>query len=253
MAAITKNVLLVLTSHEKIPGLLMDTPTGWYLEELAHPFLRFKREGYYVVIASVNGGHTTVNPQSLKDADDEAKGFWDNSDYRTLTENTLRLEDLDGTKFDAVFFVGGHGTMFDFPKCSALERISREVFERGGIVSGVCHGPIAFCDIHLTSGELLIRGRRVTGFSNEEEDQAGLGKYLPKHEDGKQNLADILTDCGALYSKGPAWKPYTVTDERIMTGQNPASARPLSENIVRELKKGGATMTQNETAATRTV
>jgi putative intracellular protease/amidase len=231
-----KKVLLVLTSHAKIDGT--EIATGWYLPELSHPYFRFKKEGYLIDFASINGGTTTVSPSSLDMNDEENKLFWENPETRSLTENTKSLSEFDGKSYDVVFFVGGFGTMWDFPFSSHVDRVGREVYEVGGIVGAVCHGPIALSNIRLSSGELLIAGKGVAGFSNDEEAAVGLESYLPEHKaaSNKKSCEDVLQTLGANYTKANAWGVHVVNDSRVITGQNPMSAKSTADAIVAALQ-----------------
>ena len=136
-----------------------------------------------MTIASIAGGSTTASPSSLEGSfyDEESKAFWE-GEGKVLTENTVALDTLDGTTFNCVFFVGGFGTMLDFPFAPSVDKVGREVFENGGVVGAVCHGPIAFANIKLSNGDLLIKGKGVAGFSNAEEAAMGLLDQLPEHE-----------------------------------------------------------------------
>lgn len=226
----TKRVLLVLTSHGKVAGT--ETTTGWYLSECAHPYFRFKNAGYDVHICSVSGGVAPPTPNSLETDDEENRRFWNNEDTRSLTESTRPLFEYDGKHLDLVFFVGGTGTMWDFYDNPDVNRIAREVYERGGVVAAVCHGPIALVNVRLASGEYLVDGKKCTGFSNEEETFTGLMDVFPDRG-GRRLLEDLLMHQGAQYTKAAAWAPHIECDERLFTGQNPASAAPLADAIVK--------------------
>lgn len=223
-----KKVLMVLTSHAAAD----DKATGWYLPECAHPYFRFKKAGMEISFASIDGGNTTVSPSSLDMTDVENKEFWENPETKGLTQNTSKLSDFKGSDFDIVFFVGGFGVMFDFYDNEHVNRIAREVYEKGGVVSAVCHGPIALAQVRLSNGDLLIKNKGCAGFTNEEEDQAGLRNILPMREGGA-TCGDILTAQGALYSKGAPWGSHVVSDNRVITGQNPASAGDTADEVIR--------------------
>ncbi len=124
--------------------------------------------------------------------------------------------------------------MWDFPNDLNVQRISREMYENGGIVAAVCHGPIALAKVRLSNGDLLIAGKRVTAFSNDEEDQCDISVHLPAHDDvgGLKTPGDILAAVGGVYSAASAWSSHHCVDGRLITGQNPASARATAEAIV---------------------
>lgn len=232
-----KNVLMVLTSHGKIEGT--DRTTGYWLSELTHPYWTFINAGCNVDICSVKGGVAPVAPSSIDLSDNENKRFWDSPKLRQLTEKTLPLESFDGKNYKAVFYVGGFGTMWDFPFTPAVDRVSREVYENECIVGAVCHGPIALSNIRLTDGSLLLKSKQVTGFSNAEEDKAGLYDQLPQHTniggvDGLngRSCEEILAACGGHYIKGQPGSCHVVTSDRVVTGQNPQSAAATAMRIV---------------------
>jgi len=223
----SKKVLMVLTSH----GAAGDKATGWYLPECAHPYFRFKKAGMDVSFASTAGGDTTVSPSSLDMNDAENKLFWETADTKALTQGTRKLAEFNGNDFDVVFFVGGFGVMFDFYDDEHVNRVAREVYEKGGVVSAVCHGPIALAGVKLTNGDFLINGKGCAGFTNEEEDMAGLLDILPVREGGA-TCGDILSAKGAKYTKGDPWGCHVVSDSRVITGQNPASAGATADAIL---------------------
>ena len=229
----SKKVLMVLTSHESVTAADgTSKPTGWYLPELAHPFLKFKNAGYDIQLCSIKGGNTFCTPASVDLTDAENKEFWETPSLKDLTMNTKALDTFNGKDFDIVFFVGGFGTMWDFPFIDAVDRVGREVYENNGIVAAVCHGPIALANIHASNGELIIKGKAVAGFCNEEEAMAGLLDLLPEHAGKGKTCEDVLTSLGAKHTKADPWKPHVVSDSRIYTGQNPASAAPLADAII---------------------
>ena len=226
----TKKVLMVLTSHGCVAGT--GTTTGWYLSECAHPYFRFRDAGYEITICSINGGVAPPTPSSLETDDEENRRFWSDESTRSLTENTKPLFEYDGKHFDLVFFVGGTGTMWDFYDNPDINRIAREVYERDGVVAAVCHGPVALTNVRLADGEFLVAGKACTGFTNEEEQATGLIPVLPEHE-GIKLLEDLLVNRGGKYSRAAAWVPHIECDRRLCTGQNPASAAPLADAIVK--------------------
>lgn len=229
----SKKVLMVLTSHDSVTAADGSSkPTGWYLPELAHPYLKFKKAGYDIQLCSISGGDTFCTPASIDLNDAENKEFWETPSLKDLTINTKTLDTFNGKDFDIVFFVGGFGTMWDFPYADAVDRVGREVYENNGIVAAVCHGPIALAKIHASNGELLIKGETVAGFCNEEEEMAGMLDVLPEHVGKGKTCEDILTSLGARHTKADPWNPHVVCDSRICTGQNPASAAPLADAII---------------------
>lgn len=230
MATAKPKALLVLTSND----VLGDTgkKTGWYLPEAAHPYNVLVKAGVECVFASPKGGVAPLDEGSidLKDAGNAA--FWPRMD---LTKKTKKLSDCSADNFDCVLFVGGFGTMWDFPDDKDVQRLARDVFEKGGITAAVCHGPCALVNVKLKSGEYLVAGQEVTAFTNAEEDYVKLRTVVPF------TCEDKLKERGAKHVDGGVFKAQVCIARggRLITGQNPPSASPLGEAIVAALKKLG--------------
>ncbi|GAA3136300.1 type 1 glutamine amidotransferase domain-containing protein [Planomonospora alba] len=223
MTSPTKRILTVLTSHDR----LGDTgrATGFYVSEAAHPWEVFRKAGFEVDLASIAGGEP---PQDGYDSGDPVqREFLEVFGERLRT--TPRLAEVDPAGYDAVFFAGGHGTMWDFPGDGDVTRVARAVYERGGVVAAVCHGPSALVDVTLSDGTHLVSGREVAAFTNAEEAAVGLTEAVPFL------LADALTARGARHSAGPEFAEHVVRDGRLVTGQNPASAAATAEQVVAAL------------------
>ncbi|MEU9889340.1 type 1 glutamine amidotransferase domain-containing protein [Sphaerisporangium sp. NPDC051011] len=218
-------ILLALTSH----GELGDTgrTTGFYVPEAAHPYRVFTEAGYEVSFASVKGGEP---PRDGVDPGDEEIA-------RFLTEQADRLAstpaagELDPAEYRAVLFVGGHGTMWDFPGSEEFARLAAAVYESGSVVAGVCHGPAGLVNVRLGDGTYLVDGKEVSAFTNEEEDAVGLSAVVPF------SLETRLRERGARFTKGPDFAEHAVADGRLVTGQNPASAARVAELVIAELER----------------
>lgn len=209
----TPRALLVLTSNDDLGGI---RKTGYYISEAAEPWKVFADAGYTVDLASIAGG---VPPEDGRNEDDPIqRAFLNDPRISEQLQNTTRLGDIDAADYTIVFFVGGHGTMWDFPTSPDVDRVGREIYENGGVVAAVCHGPAALVNITLSNGEPLVAGKQVTGFTNDEEAAVGLTDVVPFL------LADALTDKGATHFPGPNFTENVVTDGRLVTGQNPQSA-----------------------------
>lgn len=205
--------LLVLTSHDDLGGV---RETGYYVSEAAEPWQVFTAAGYTVGIASITGG---VPPEDGRDeANPTQQAFFADPRVATQLHNTPSLADIDASKYDIVFFVGGHGTMWDFPTAPDINRVGREIYENSGVIAAVCHGPAALVNITLSNGTPLIAGKQVTSFTNAEEAAVGLTNTVPFL------LADALTAQGATHLAGPDFTENVVTDGRVVTRQNPQSA-----------------------------
>lgn len=214
-------VLLALTSH----GQLGDTGrrTGFYAAEAAEPWEVFRSAGYDVDVVSVAGGAPPVDGRV--DVDPIQQAFFAEVN---LTE-TRRAADVDPAGYEAIFFAGGHGTMWDFPDNADLARLAARIYERGGVVAAVCHGPSALVNLTLADGSYLVAGKRVAAFTNDEEAAVGLTDVVPFL------LADRLAAAGAVPVPAPTFAEQVIVDGRLVTGQNPASARGTAEAAVKVL------------------
>jgi len=225
---------MVLSNHS--PGTIPDTDKGgWYLEECAHPYHQFKSAGYEITVCSVQGGDATknVDPQSLKGFDtDKVKGdFWESAEIQAMLSNLQPLSAYKGSDFDVFFLVGGFGVMWDFFPSEEISRVGRETWESNGVVGAVCHGPIGLASIKLSDGSHLIKGKNMAGFTNEEEAALGITPHYPSHAEGT-TLEDVVIHCGANHSKTANWGKHVITDGRLVTGQNPASADGVGAAIL---------------------
>lgn len=224
-----KKVLIVLTSHDR----LGDTgkSTGYYLPELTHPFLALIDRGLDVDIASINGGKAPMDPKSKDLSDSENKRFLEDKVFSGKLDNTIALKDVDPGQYQAIVFAGGHGTMWDFPDNKDVQRIAPAIYEKGGVVAAVCHGPAALVNLKLSNGKYLVAGKKLTAFTNEEEEKVELAKVVPFL------LETSLEERGASFEKSPPFKEKVVVSDRLVTGQNPASAQKLGTEIANLLSK----------------
>lgn len=216
MSTAAPAVLIVVTSQATMGDTT--TPTGLWLEELATPWYAFKEAGARITIASPKGGAGPIDPRSLKAPEPAAQRFLADVEASKALATTRRLADVDVCGFEILFFPGGHGTMWDLPKAPAVRAALEKVWNAGGIVAAVCHGPAALTNAYDLEGSPIVHGRTVAGFSNAEEDKAGLTSQVPFL------LQDRLAAQGAHYTEGPAFKPHVARDGRLVTGQNPASS-----------------------------
>lgn len=203
-------------------------PTGLWLSELTHAWHVFAARGYVQHIVSPRGGVSPLEPRSLKWplADTSVKDWLADPARMALLSSTARPDDIDPADFDAIYFTGGHAVMWDFPDSEGLQRITRAIYERGGIVSSVCHGYCGLLNTRLSDGTLLVAGRRVTGFSWREEVLASVAAKMP------YNAEEAMEQRGARYEK--AWLPFVsnvVVDGRLVTSQNPMSAKATAERV----------------------
>ena len=222
-------VLIVLTSHALLGTT--GTPTGYYLPEVSHPYFELVEHGIDVDIASIKGGEAPVDPKSVKLDDPKNKAMWEDKKHRTKLRETLTLDSINPRDYQGVLFAGGHGTMWDFRGNPAVQKTIREIYEAGGSVAAVCHGPAALVDVKLSNGSYLVKGRKITGFTNAEEEAVELTKVMPFL------LEDQLKANGGIFENSGLWEKKVVVDGRIITGQNPASAEGVGQELVKVLKK----------------
>ncbi len=227
----TKRILNVVTnvSHYEDPT----EPTGLWLSELTHAYHVFAKAGYEQTIVSPSGGASPLEPRSMKfpNYDKSAKAWRTNDRKMLLLHRTAAPKDIDSADFDAIYFTGGHAVMFDFPDSAGLQRITREIFERGGVVSSVCHGYCGLLNTTLSDGSLLVAGRRLTGFAWSEEVLARVAKLVPYNAEAEMKKR------GARYGKGLIpFASHVVVDGRLVTGQNPGSAKATAKRVVSVLE-----------------
>jgi putative intracellular protease/amidase len=227
----TKNILMIVTSHDRLGAT--GQKTGFWLEELAAPYLEFVRSGAHVDLASPKGGRPPTDPKSETNPAAAVKEFLADPKAVAKLESTIRIAEVART-YDAYFVVGGHGVMWDLAEDSVLHKLLADAFENGHTVAAVCHGPAALVGVRLRNGEALVAGRRVAGFSNEEEAAVKLTETVPFA------LETRLRELGGLYERGPMWGSFVVRDGRLITGQNPASSAAVARETLAALA-GGAT------------
>ncbi|OHV82687.1 type 1 glutamine amidotransferase domain-containing protein [Rhizobium sp. LCM 4573] len=216
-----KPVLFVLTSH----GVKGETgqPTGFYLGEVTHPLAVLDAAGIPVEFASIQGGEPPVDGLDLEDSINAR--YWNDEVFRNSIRNTMKLAEIDHVGYSAIFFAGGHGAMWDLPTSPAVKSLTRDIFEAGGTVAAVCHGPAALVNVTLSDGSYLVANRNVSAFTDSEERAVGLDKTVPFL------LASTLVGRGARHHPAPDWNAKVIVDGRLVTGQNPQSATGVGEAI----------------------
>lgn len=223
-----KKVLFVLTSHDK----LGDTgeKTGFWIEEFAAPYYTLIDNGFEVTIASPLGGQPPIDPKSddKSAATEDTKRFDADKDLQNKLSHSHKLSEINQKEYDAVFYPGGHGPLWDLANDAASIALIESFYTNNKPVSFVCHAPAALKDVKV-NGEYLVKGKKVTGFSNTEEAAVGLTKVVPFL------LEDVLKENGANYSKGADWGVYVVEDGLLITGQNPASSKLVAEKLMAQL------------------
>ena len=223
-------ILIVLTSHDQ----LGDTgkKTGFWLEEFAAPYYVLKDAGAAIALASPKGGLPPLDPKSeVPEFQTElTKRFRTDTAAQAELANTKKLADVSADDFDAVFYPGGHGPMWDMPDNATSIALIEAFVKADKPVGAVCHAPVALVNVRGKDGEYLVKGKRVTGFTNAEEEAVGLTTVVPFL------LEDRLKERGSSYSKTANWVPYVQVDGRLVTGQNPASSGPAAEELLKLLR-----------------
>ena len=223
-------ILLVLTSHDQ----LGDTgqKTGFWLEEFTSPYYVFKDAGAEVVLASPKGGQPPLDPKS-NEADsqtDSTRRFAKDDAAQQQLAHTLPLEQINAADFDGVFYSGGHGPLWDLTNDEKSIQLI-EAFDRANkAMAFVCHAPAVLKNVTTANGDALVKGKKVTGFSNSEEEAVQLTKVVPFL------LEDEFKKLGAEYSKGPDWGSYVKVDGLLITGQNPGSSEAAAKELIKLLK-----------------
>jgi len=224
-------ILLVLTSHNQLGNT--GQKTGFWLEEFATPYYIFKDANADITLASPNGGQPPLDPKSdVPDFQTEAtERFKEDDDAQSELANTLQLSDISADDYDAVFYVGGHGPLWDLAEDHNSIALIETMYASGKPVAAVCHAPAVFRHTKAPDGTPLIKGKSVTSFSNTEENAVQLSSIVPFL------LEDELKAKGANYSKVDDWHPYAITDGNLITGQNPASSDPVAKAVLEQIKQ----------------
>jgi putative intracellular protease/amidase len=222
-------ILMVLTSHDRLGET--GQKTGFWLEEFAAPYYVFKDANADITIASPQGGQPPLDPKS-DEADFQTPAtdrFKADTEAQAALANSVRLVDVSPADFDAVFYPGGHGPLWDLTVDVESIALIENMFAAGKVVAAVCHAPAVLRNAVLPDGTPLIKGKSVTGFSNSEEAAVQLTDVVPFL------LEDELINKGGNYSKSSDWHPYVVTDGQLITGQNPASSEQAAQAVLASL------------------
>lgn len=220
-------ILFVVTSHGEKGAT--GEPTGYYLSEVTHPWDVLRRAGYDIDFVSPKGGKPPVEGVELNDPVNAA--FWSDATGRDRIERSGKLGEADPADYVALFFAGGHGTMWDFPDNEEIARLVRAFWKDGKVVAAVCHGPSALVDVKLEDGRYLVEGKRVNAFTDDEEKAVGMDKTVPFL------LESRLTEHGARFEKSGLWEAHVAVDGRLVTGQNPQSAKGVGEAMLKLLSE----------------
>ena len=223
------NILMVLTSHDKLGKT--GRKTGFWLEEFAAPYYVFKDAGIPITLASPLGGQPPLDPKSDDAASqtDATRRFKADSAAQAALAATVKLATLEASRFDAVFYPGGHGPLWDLAEDAASIGLVDAMIAAGKPVAAVCHAPGVLRHAKAPGGQPLVKGRNVTGFTNTEEEAAGLTQVVPFL------VEDMLKEQGGHFSKVADWQPHVVVDGLLITGQNPASSEPAAWALLARL------------------
>jgi putative intracellular protease/amidase len=220
--------ILILSTASKTFGTT-DQPTGVWYEELATPYYAFADAGHEVVVVTLGGQPIPIDPNSDATGDDAPASvtrFRADPAATALLSAPGKLEDQDIASFDALYIPGGHGAMYDLADSDLVGKLIGTAWDHGKIVASVCHGPAAFAKAVDANGTPIVKGRKVSAFTNAEETAVGLAEAVPFA------LETRLRDLGAVFEGGPDWAPYSVADGRLVTGQNPASSDSAAQKVL---------------------
>lgn len=220
-------ILIVLTSHDTLGNTGLKT--GFWLEELAAPYYTFKDAGADVTLASPKGGRPPLDPKSNEPGfqTDDTRRFEADAEANRALADTLKLPEVDQADYDAVFYPGGHGPLWDLTNDRKALSLIEDTLEARKPVGLVCHAPGILTNVKAPNGDPIAKGRKVTGFKNSEEAAVGLGEVVP------YLLEDVLREQGGEFSSTDDWGVHTVQDGLLITGQNPASSRQAAELILK--------------------
>jgi putative intracellular protease/amidase len=218
-------IVMVLTSHDELGNT--GRKTGFWLEEFAAPYFVFRDAGVQLTLASPKGGQAPIDPKSdlPENQTDSMTRFKQDAEAQKALALTVKLADIKSEDFDTIFYVGGHGPMWDLVDNPISIALIESFYNSGKPVAAVCHSSAVFHRVSY-KGELLVKGKRVTGFTNGEEEAVQLTKVVPFL------VEDELKRVGGLYEKAPDWQPFAITDGRLITGQNPASSTVAAKALL---------------------
>ena len=225
-----KKVLFVVTSHSKLGNT--GEKTGFWTEELAAPYYELADQGIQIDIATPLGGQPPIDPKSADPASatEDTKRLDTDTALLEKLKHTLKLADVKESDYDGVFYPGGHGPLWDLTKDKNSINLIQKFFNNNKPVAFVCHAPGVLKDVKV-NGDYLVKGKKVTGFSNSEEAAVGLTDVVPFL------LEEVLQANGGIYSKTENWQPYAVEDGLLITGQNPASSKLVAQKLLQQLNK----------------
>lgn len=225
-----KKVLIVLPSHDQ----LGDTgqKTGYWLEEFASPYYEFIDNGYDVTIASPKGGKPPIDPKSLQEENQTefTRRLQNDKEANNKLNNTFVLSQISSDNYDTLFLPGGHGPMWDLSKDNDMKELVEDFYNDKKVITAVCHGPAGLLKAMDKDGNSILKDKKVTGFANSEEQSVKLDQVVPFLLENK------LKELGGNFEKGKDFKPFIISDGKLITGQNPASAVVAAQKVIEILK-----------------
>jgi putative intracellular protease/amidase len=226
----TQRVLIIATSHSNLGHT--GKPTGVWAEELVVPYYELLDAGASVEIATPRGGPLAFEPSSIKPVgqnDALIERFLADPAAQAQAHATQPVASVDATRFNAVFFPGGHGAMWDLPVDAGVTRAAEAAFRAGAVMASVCHGAAGLVTARRADGKSIVEGKRINSFTDAEEDEVGLSSVVPF------KLESRLRELGAVFEGAPNWQPFVVSDGRFITGQNPQSSKLVAQHVVQAL------------------
>jgi len=228
-------VLMVLTSAS--PVMPDGKKSGYYWSEVYHPYDTFAKAGYTVDMVSLTGKasvdeSSVATGQQLLQFEISALQAWHNKSHplHAAIQAVKSPHQVNPADYGIIFFAGGHGCVWDLPTAFPIHKIASAIWDQGGVLAAVCHGPAVLGGLKLTNGEFLVKGRRANAFTVEEEEKVGLLQFL--RQNNIPLCGDLITKAGGVYEKGPSFKEFVINDGRLVTGQNPASAEGTARRAI---------------------
>lgn len=225
-----KKALIVVTNHARFDGT--NRATGVWFSEATHFHDVMRENGIAVDYVSPTGGYVPLDPGSLTEIDDLNWRYYGDADYRQQAlAHSLRPDQVNPADYNVIYYAGGHGVMWDFPESTAIAQIAQTIYQNGGLITAVCHGVVGLLAVKNPDGTAFINGKPLTGFTNEEEALNQLTDKVPFLAE------DALKKAGAQYSKAAAFTENVVVADRLITGQNPQSAKGIGLAVIKQLRR----------------
>jgi putative intracellular protease/amidase len=221
----SQNVLIIVSNAYEIGP--HRRRTGNFLPEVAHPYAEFDRAKYQIDFASLTGDTPFLDALNLAN-DPDNLSFLVGKGWASM-QKARKLDDVDVSPYDAIFMPGGLAPMVDMPEHPLLKKVIKETYERKAVVGAVCHGPVSLLNVKLTNGSYLLTGKNISSFTNDEEENYAIG-------DVPFELETALTKQGAIFHKTSPWQPFSIADGKLVTGQNPASAKGVAAKMIKILE-----------------